>query len=250
MRQTYQMLLLHLMQFVSSENHQTLNEEQLARRARSGVASAGLPLGLDGPSEEACLGLRLFYSEVHNTGEDYEVFRGVIILFLTMWGFAADFQSLEAGIGTIRSEKDLVSVLTQIQKDFQGISPPSTDVFITKTDVPYKVDWSGFSKKTTKYMTAYMDEYGLLRYPLLLWEDASTRDKVISLASPGYELARIAPAKDYVPEAYYTSLLSKGVAYSEFTRWIFDPAHTAIEIELISAYRNELKPLCLKREMD
>jgi hypothetical protein len=153
------------------------------------------------------------------------------LLGINLSAFATFSNSYQSRV--IQSEADLIAVLENTQTSFQGISPPSLDVFLTKTHAPYPVDWSGFSKKSIKYMTAYMDEYGLPRYRLVLWEDFDTRDKVISLAETGYELARIAPSKSYIPEAYYTGLLSRGAAYSDFTRWVFDPAHTAVEIELI-----------------
>ncbi|MEN7974002.1 MAG: hypothetical protein ABFR47_09245, partial [Verrucomicrobiota bacterium] len=41
---------LRLTQFVSYENRQILTPKQLARRARSGVASASFGVGLGGPS--------------------------------------------------------------------------------------------------------------------------------------------------------------------------------------------------------
>ncbi len=133
----------------------------------------------------------------------------------------------------VSSEADLISILEDTQVTFQGISPPSQAVFVTQSSIAYPVDWSGFDKKTTKYMTAYMDEYGLPRYALLVYEDSVTRDRVITLASTGFELARISAPKNYVPESYYTGLLSRGATYSEFTRWVFDPAHTAVQIELV-----------------
>ncbi len=133
----------------------------------------------------------------------------------------------------VTSEADLLSILEDTQASFQGISPPSESIFVTKPAAAYSVDWSGFDPQTLKYMTAYMDKYGLPRYTLLIYEDVVTGDRVITLATTGFELARIPAPKNYEPESYYTDLLVRGATYSEFTRWIFHPAHTAVQVDLI-----------------
>jgi len=147
---------------------------------------------------------------------------------------ALPVQSQQGGTSAlVASEADLISILEDAQDSFQGISPPSQEVFVAKPTVAIPVDWSGFDKKTLKYMTAYMDEYGLPRYSLLIYEDSATRDRVIRSASTGYELARIPAPIGYNPESYYSGLISRGAVYSEFTRWVFDPAHTAVQVELV-----------------
>jgi len=133
----------------------------------------------------------------------------------------------------VGSAQDLVEILEMEQVSIQAVSLPSSDVYVSVKKIPLPVDWSGFDKKVTKYMTAAMGEYGLPRYALLLWEDPITRDRVIALASTGYEVVRIPAPKDYQPEAFYTDLLSRGGTYSEAMSWIFDPAHTATEVILI-----------------
>ena len=136
-------------------------------------------------------------------------------------------------IEMVDSVEDLVSILESDQAQYQACSPPSSSVYVAVKETPLSIDWAGFDKKFTKYMTATMDEYGLPRYHLLLWEDVATRDRVIALASTGYELARVPAPKEYRPEAFYLNLLSSGGIYSEAMRWIFDPAHTATEVVCI-----------------
>lgn len=63
---------------------------------------------------------------------------GAMFLILTINSYSTE---------VIRSETDLISILENTQTAFQGISPPSLDMFITEEKVPYPVDWSGFSKK-------------------------------------------------------------------------------------------------------
>jgi hypothetical protein len=147
----------------------------------------------------------------------------------------------------IDSLDDLVEILEETQHFIQPVSPPSPEVFIDKKRIPYPVDWSGFDKNVTKYMTAYMDGYGLPRYELLIWEDLKTRERVITLVSTGFELARIPAPIYYQPEAFYRGMLLKGASYDSAMRWVFDPAHSAVAIELIpeslySAYeQNEIE---------
>jgi len=148
-------------------------------------------------------------------------------------GSIAAVRAETTGAWVAESVDDLADILELTQRSIQGISPPSSSVYVSVEETPLAVDWSGFGKKFTKYMTATMDEYGLPRYSLLLWEDVATRERVVALASTGYEVARIKAPPGYQPEAYYLNLLSSGGIYSETMRWIFDPAHTAMEIELI-----------------
>jgi hypothetical protein len=133
----------------------------------------------------------------------------------------------------VESVGDLVQILESAQDFIQPISPPGDDVYVQKLSVPLPADWNGFSKKVTKYMTAYMDENGLPRYRLLIHEAALTRDRVVSLASTGFEVARIPAPLDYQPALYYQRLIQGGAIFSETMSWIFDPAHTAVEVELI-----------------
>jgi len=148
-------------------------------------------------------------------------------------GSIAAVRAETTGVWVAESVDDLADILESTQRSIQGISPPSSSVYVSVEETPLAVDWSGFGKKFTKYMTATMDEYGLPRYSLLLWEDVATRERVVALASTGYEVARIKAPRGYQPEAYYADLLSNGGTCSETMRWIFDPAHTAMEIELI-----------------
>lgn len=134
---------------------------------------------------------------------------------------------------TVQSEDDLVSLLESTQESLQGISPPSQSMYVARLGVALPVDWSGFGKKTTKYMAAYMDQYGLPRYALLVYEDVVTRERVVALAASGFELARIPAPKDYAPDSFYASMLAKGGVYNDFMGWIFDPAHTAVLVELV-----------------
>ena len=159
-----------------------------------------------------------------------------LYLFVGSTGFATEESLIDAGeisaIEVLDSEVALIEILESTQVFFQQICPPMPQMYVDRKSVPYPVDWLGFSKKTTKYLTAEMDQYGLPRYRLLIYEDVVTRDRVITLASTGFEVARIAAPKEYQPELYYQSLLSKGAVYSEAMRWIFDPAHTATEVVL------------------
>jgi len=155
-----------------------------------------------------------------------------VIIAISLQAFAArPVEETDSYI--VDSVEDLVDILNTSQLAIQPISPPGPDLYVDVKEIPVPVDWSGFSKKITKYMTASMDEYGLPRYHLLVWEDVATRDRVIALASTGLEVARIPAPKDYYPAAYYQNLLSKGGSYSETMRWVFDPAHTATEIVLM-----------------
>ncbi|MEE9368447.1 MAG: hypothetical protein V3V05_06240, partial [Pontiella sp.] len=127
------------------------------------------------------------------------------------------------------------------------MSVPSLKMHVYGQASPYPVDWSGFSKKTTKYLTAEMDEFGLPRYRLLLHEDVVSRDRVITLASTGFEVARIPAPKGYQPEIFYDNLLLRGAVYSEMMRWIFDPAHSATEVVL---YPETLYPAYVEYEAE
>ncbi len=147
----------------------------------------------------------------------------------------------------VDSESALVKILETTQKNVQRVSVPSLKMHVYGQASPYPVDWSGFSKKTTKYLTAEMDEFGLPRYRLLLHEDVVSRDRIITLASTGFEVARIPAPKDYQPEIFYDNLLLRGAVYSETMRWIFDPAHSATEVVL---YPETLYPAYVEYEAE
>ncbi len=147
----------------------------------------------------------------------------------------------------VDSESALVKILETTQENVQGVSVPTQKMHVYGQASPYPVDWSGFSKKTTKYLTAEMDEFGLPRYRLLLHEDVVSRDRIITLASTGFEVARIPAPKDYQPEIFYDNLLLRGAVYSEMMRWIFDPAHSATEVVL---YPETLYPAYVEYEAE
>ncbi|MDF7807914.1 hypothetical protein P4E94_10735 [Pontiellaceae bacterium B12219] len=157
----------------------------------------------------------------------------VFTVLLTTAQIAFAKRALQPMPETISSIQDLIQVLEETQRYIQPISPPSSEMYIEKKPIPYPVDWSGFDEKTTRYMTAYMDKYGLPRYELLIWEDLGTRERVITLGNTGYEVARIPAPNFYRPDFFYQGLLIKGASYTDEMRWIFDPAHSAVSVELI-----------------
>jgi hypothetical protein len=142
----------------------------------------------------------------------------VLLSVVALWGAhhcGASFSLDQVSGRSVESEADLASIWHEVAVQFQPISPPGIGVYIHSVKIPIPASWDGFDKKTTQYMTAEMNSKGLPEYKLLIYEDVATRDRVISLASSGWELARIPAPKDYIPEAYYSAMLSKGALYSD-----------------------------------
>ena len=103
---------------------------------------------------------------------------------------------------------------------------PSLEVWLDTRGSVYPVNWKKFPKDFTKQMYAEMDVLtGYPLYSVICFEDYKTRETVF-LNRYDSEMCRLSPPSDYDPLSALSGLDS-------FNAWIFDPAHTAVELTLI-----------------
>ncbi len=135
---------------------------------------------------------------------------------------------------TIRSVYELETLFEEQQNAFLPISPPSEDVYVHAHDPVIPVDWKKFPREFTQQMYAEMDANGYPIYRILIYEDPITRETVF-LNSYGTEIYRLESKQGYDPYAWQktTFQVSDVSELSEWTSWIFDPAHIASEFMLI-----------------
>lgn len=110
---------------------------------------------------------------------------------------------------------------------------PSTGVFLDVSEKAIPADWKKFPVEMRKELYAEMDENGFPIYYVTVFQDVATRETVF-LNCHGSEIHRLAPPSDYNATLYVFLLRGINIlGMDEFNRWIFDPAHIAVELALI-----------------
>ena len=179
---------------------------------------------------------RRFYWRI-TQGNKMNLFVGVVAVCLAVVVSALGGKPVEESTTTattIRSVYELETLFEEQQNAFLPISPPSEDVYVHAHDPVIPVDWKKFPREFTQQMYAEMDANGYPVYRVLIYEDPVTRETVF-LNSYGTEVYRLESEQGYDPYAWQktTFQVNDISELSEWTSWIFDPAHTAAEFMLI-----------------
>ena len=146
----------------------------------------------------------------------------------------------------IASPEDLAKVLENTQEQFLPISPPSMEMFIAIQEKALAVDWNRFPSDFLRFVFARMDKNsGVPVYRIRMYEDVITRERVF-VNSRGFEFFRLPPPKGYNPLMWRNRILhiesdagikekrrSSALTSSALFSWVFDPAHTAVEVTLV-----------------
>jgi len=126
------------------------------------------------------------------------------------------------------------ALFVEQQHRFLPVSPPSEEVYVHEFRMPVAIDFKKFPKEFASQMYAEMLEVDGNLFPvytLAVYEDASVFPRqVVFLNSLGTEIHRI-EIEDYDPYAWQTEYfgLEPGEVLDDWSRWIFDPAHIAVE---------------------
>ncbi len=126
-------------------------------------------------------------------------------------------------------------ILWDAQELLVDISPPQMEVFNHRDETIYAVDWRDMPSELKRRMYASM-VYGFPVYELRMETDPVFRDTIFKNAR-GIEVYRLPPPsfKKYDPYAYLKKKFSVSSRYEidEWTRWIFDWAHTGCTIQML-----------------
>ena len=114
------------------------------------------------------------------------------------------------------------------------VSPPMEEVFVQSLEEAVPVLWKNFPSEFTKQMYAEMNANGLPLYRVSVYEDPASRETVF-LNMYGKEAFRLEPENGYDPYAWQKVKFGEEsfLARDELNRWIFDPAHIAVELTLV-----------------
>ncbi len=136
----------------------------------------------------------------------------------------------------IRDIFGLETLLVEQQYKFLPISPPSEKLYIHKLKTPIAVNLKRFPKKLTTQLYAEMEEVGGSLFPvyrIFAYEDPSVFPReVVFQNSLGTEIYRLPIENEsYNPYEWQTLhfQLEEDEVLDEWNRWIFDPAHIAVE---------------------
>jgi len=136
--------------------------------------------------------------------------------------------------GVMENIYDAEAAFVEQQYQLLPISPPSEEVYVHEFKVPVAIDFKKFPKEFASQMYAEMLEVDGNLFPvytLAVYEDASVFPRqVVFLNSLGTEIHRI-ETENYDPYEWQTLHfgLEPGEVLDAWSRWIFDPAHIAVE---------------------
>jgi len=124
----------------------------------------------------------------------------------------------------IDSEQMLGQCLISVQRQYFQVCLPSLSARLLQPAGSFPVDWEGFNTRTL--FRGWIDENGIVRYTVGLYEDYWTGEIVV-LDDSGWEMFRIQRDKSYDKydlQREFFDLGKKEILEDEFTREIFLPS--------------------------
>lgn len=157
---------------------------------------------------------------------------GILIICAGILASAAGKPIKESS--TISSIYDLEALFVDQQNALLPISPPSEEIYLHLHKQVLPVDWKKFPKEFVEQTYGEMDENGYPIFFVTIYEDPTTRETVF-LNSYGFEIYRLEAELGYDPYAWQKKRFNVYdiSELSEWTSWIFDPAHIAVDFALI-----------------
>ena len=172
---------------------------------------------------------------------------GVVSLYIlvgcsVLAGTTAEIDSLQTAkrikaneVVVIDCEEMLGRCLESVQWQYLPVSLPSLSARLLQPAGSFPVDFFGFDPAIRKLFQGRIDEYGIVRYTVGLYEDYWSGEIVVQ-NDLGREIFRIQREKSYDPYDYQRALfgLREGfVLEDDFSRRIFLPSKISTVVDLV-----------------